>query len=139
MSGIFLFKKVKIFCIPKIIIYLCAKLKIDLTMRIINYKVKDYYDYLSGIYGIDNDITFDRKEPFIIHSNEMNYNQNLDMLFFKQKMCHEPLYYRCGKHIYSGKFNNKYCFVLEVGYKQYIFEVTRYLKNDDTLYFEPNY
>lgn len=106
-------------------------------MRIINYKVKDYYDYLSGVYGIDNDITFDRKEPFIIHGNEMNYNQNLDMLFFKQKMRHEPLYYKNGKHIYSGLFNNKHCFVLEVGYKQYIFELTRYLKKDDTLYFEP--
>ena len=106
-------------------------------MRIINYKVKDYYDYLSGVYGIDNDITFDRKEPFIIHGNEMNYNQNLDILFFKQKMNHEPLYYRTCKYIYSGNFNNKYCFVLEVGYKQYIFEVTRYLKKDDTLYFEP--
>ena len=34
-------------------------------MKIISGGKKDYYDYLSGIYGIDEDVVYDRRDGFV--------------------------------------------------------------------------
>ena len=68
-------------------------------------KVKDYYDYLSGIYGIDEQIIYDRRDydvpayPEIIKGMKLSHWSLLDKL-------------------------DEY-YVLEVGYYQYLFKVNR--------------
>lgn len=68
-------------------------------------KVKDYYDYLTGIYGIDEQIIYDRRDcdvpthPEIIKGMKLNHWSSLDKL---------------DEH-----------YVLEVGYHQYLFKINR--------------
>lgn len=71
-------------------------------MKIIS-KVKDYYDYLVGIRGIDEDIVYDRRNCFVF--NEFNHGE----------------FIRGGKMRYS--FIPIYYYVLEVGYTHYLFSL----------------
>lgn len=71
-------------------------------MKIIS-KVKDYYDYLVGIRGIDEDIVYDRRKCFVF--NEF----------------HQGEFLKGGKMRYS--FLPIYYYVLEVGYTHYLFSL----------------
>lgn len=72
-------------------------------MRIIS-KEKDYYDYLTGIYGIDNYVVFDRRNYSFFNSDIYNLNcryRNWMLIHFT--------------------YNNEILFVLEIGNVQYLF------------------
>lgn len=71
-------------------------------MRIIS-KVKDYYDYLVGIRGLDEDIVYDRRNCFVF--NEFHHGE----------------FIKGGKMKYS--FLPIYHYLLEVGYTQYLFSL----------------
>jgi hypothetical protein len=71
-------------------------------MKIIS-KVKDYYDYLVGIRGLDEDIVYDRRNCFVF--NEFHHGEFL----------------KGGKMKYS--FLPIYHYVLEVGYTHYLFSL----------------
>ena len=43
-------------------------------MKIINGGKKDYYDYLSGIYGIDNNVVYDRRDGYVFR--KYSYGQH---------------------------------------------------------------
>lgn len=68
-------------------------------------KIKDYYDYLSGIYGIDEQIVYDRRSYILFEHPMFIKGSELDTLSFFYK---KEEYY-----------------ALEVGYYQYIFKVKR--------------
>ena len=120
-------------------------------MRIISKNgEKDYYDYLQGHYGIDNTIVYDRRESENIATsyaelfstskglsdrrrvlkskwNALSYNLRN---FFRGEASQEEL---CdgveivGKNVLEGDIRK---FVLEVGYKCYLFETHRYLDDN---------
>lgn len=71
-------------------------------MKIVS-KVKDYYDYLVGIRGLDEDIVYDRRNCFVF--NEFHHSE----------------FIRGGKFRYS--FLPIYYYVLEVGYTHYLFSL----------------
>lgn len=78
-------------------------------MKIIS-KLKDYYDYLSGIYGIDNDIIYDRRK------------------------CEEPFdcLYKSQKKFYNHSFEDNEIenfILLEIGNMHYIFSIYQYITN----------
>lgn len=100
-------------------------------MKIIDNK-KDYYDYLSGVYGIDNLITYDRR------GSEVLSNRTWDVIFNQHK------HYNDTPRSIGRRYNNAkkkfekellgqifYC-ILEVGYKHYWFKVERYLDDNDS-------
>lgn len=109
-------------------------------MKIINAGKKDYYDYLSGIYGIDTDIVYDRRDYNVFRK----YDSNAE--FFLK----EPLYgdsfktnkrgyrYVNGKGVF-GKFEEgKILYILiEIGFIQYFFKIERYLINENEVRIEP--
>lgn len=68
-------------------------------------KIKDYYDYLSGIYGIDEQIVYDRRSYILFEHPMFIKGSELDRLSFFYK---KEEYY-----------------ALEVGFSQYLFKVTR--------------
>jgi len=67
-------------------------------------KYKDYYDYVSGIYGVDKSITFDRRGSNPI--NELEYIGTL---------------HRYNPNVFSYK-EDAIFLALEVGYVQYLFK-----------------
>lgn len=107
-------------------------------MLIIDNK-KDYYDYLSGIYGIDRNIVYDRRGSVMINPNRIHLNYPHEQLFAQEYSLDKP---RTLKRYYSlpewhSKENHKwshqvlsgdyYYFLLESGYRHYFFEIERYL------------
>ena len=52
-------------------------------MKIID-KKKDYYDYLSGIYGIDDKVVYDRRGAVVLNSEKSLLNGMDD--YFSQKI-----------------------------------------------------
>lgn len=72
-------------------------------------KNKDYYDYLSGIYGVDKSITFDRRCSTVVSNIDIAYITLRSRAASKQKE---------EKHI-----------LLEVGNTQYVFEVDIYSRD----------
>lgn len=109
-------------------------------MKILNGGKKDYYDYLSGIYGIDNDIVYDR-----VKSHVFRLYENGDVYFIKERLyndCHKKTYkkyhYVDGKSVYGVISEGvKHYFVLEVGYQHYLFMVERYLDEYEQVQLEP--
>ena len=122
-------------------------------MKIIDSK-KDYYDYLQGILGMDEKVTYDRRGSKVILPSEF-YNFDSP---FPYDLCFSKLPYKCDrkrvkKTIWqSCKYENRidrhswswkksgdsyegtiYHLFLEVGFHQYIFEIERYLDEDNKL------
>lgn len=93
---------------------------------------KDYYDYLTGIYGIDEKVVYDRRQYTIL--------ARLDSPFFsysrmekdapKKEIRSWKWSGRRGKWVTEAVADEQYC-MLEVGLKWYFFKVERYL--DDSL------
>lgn len=113
-------------------------------MKIIDNK-KDYYDYLSGVYGIDNLIVFDRRGSVPINPDCASLN-GAEYYFSQRKLpLDKPI---TGKHHWELKSIAKrrlaeetkkrsyskswtegdiYHFILEVGKTHYRFEIERWL------------
>ena len=109
-------------------------------MKIINGGKKDYYDYLSGIYGIDNDVVYDRRNYTVFRYGENNF----------EYFVNEPLYsdvfrkprrsyqYISGKGVVGQVEEGKMLYLLiEIGYVQYFFKVERYLSDTNNVKIEP--
>lgn len=103
-------------------------------MKILNGGKKDYYDYLVGTYGIDEHVVYDRRDSIKIR--EFNPGE---LYFIKRKLYEDSE--RKETIVYETE-NNKtkrlikligklYYFVLEVGNRKFLFEVERYIENDD--------
>lgn len=104
-------------------------------MKILDGLKKDYYDYLAGIYGIDNDIVYDRRDGFKFRKFE-----KLQEYFIKDVIVYDDrekeistLYENInGKRTPIKKARGRILeFALEVGYKKFLFEVERYLENGE--------
>ena len=108
-------------------------------MRIISNGVKDYYDYLVSKYGIDNDVIYDRRNNFIIKCKDGLYGHNV---FFPYKQNYDKPTEL--KRVYNNlhwekKYVGKmYYFILEVGFKCYLFSIERYLDDNNELVFNPS-
>ena len=121
-------------------------------MKIIDNK-KDYYDYLQGIMGIDEKVTYDRRGSTVVGPSEyyvFNYPYGFDLFFSKKPFtCDKPktkkALWDSAKHDFkNSRFNigwkrghkeqieegDIHYLFLEVGYHQFIFEVERYLDED---------
>ena len=106
-------------------------------MKIIDSK-KDYYDYLSGIYGIDDKIVFDRRNSSVLKTNEYDVNFGCGLYYFSDerdddKPRKQEIRWIKDDTKRGWKYKKKkvlvgqlYYFVLEVGYYHYYFEIERY-------------
>lgn len=89
---------------------------------------KDYYDYLTGIYGIDEKVVYDRRE-FTILSNSGSLFFNCTILENDAKKKEIRTRKWVGRHWKwetEYRATELYC-MLEVGLKWYFFQVDRYL------------
>lgn len=111
-------------------------------MRILS-QIKDYYDYIVSIYGIDNDITFDRRDCRVLGTKYDTFmsifSYNKSYYYDKKKeVCKGYHYDENNKFVY-GKYERGviYGFILEVGFTHYLFQVERYLDDNDNVIIEP--
>lgn len=117
------------------------------NMKIIDNK-KDYYDYLAGIFGVDDLVVYDRRGSVVLNSEKALF-QGMEV-YFSQKAIYldkpltkkmywklksivkqreaEAVKHRFGKTWAEGDI---YHFVLEVGYTHYRFEVERWLEENN--------
>ena len=89
---------------------------------------KDYYDYLTGIYGVDDKVVYDRRQFTIL--SRLNHPLFSSELLEKDAPKKEkPSWEWKNKQIpeYEG---TKFECLLEVGLKWFFFDVERYLDND---------
>lgn len=110
-------------------------------------KVKDYYDYLSGVNGIDPLVVYDRRDCMVLSndneiipiflSDSLSISKNdSDKKKIKTTKAMSPRrYYNEGWYynnevIYEGKIS---LFCIIVGYKKYVIECERYLDDNDKL------
>jgi hypothetical protein len=79
-------------------------------------KNKDYYDYLSGIYGIDKIITYDRRGSIVLTEYTLlNQISHYD-------------------HSYQKSLKETEHFILEIGNKQYLFKTEiKYVEQDQSI------
>ena len=95
-------------------------------------KFKDYYDYLSGIYGIDKDIVYDRSDATVLGKE---FSQNED--FFTKRVLYNDspkkmkkrwITNEYGKNVFANVPTGQIsAYVIEIGYTHYLFEIERYL------------
>lgn len=115
---------------------------------------KDYYDYIVGTMGIDEKVVYDRRGSVIVGESDFHcfdYPHGYDLFFSKKpfkcdrkKMKKKPWQSCRYKNIVSRRsfsFKNNteeegviFHLYLEVGYMSYIFEVERYLDDNDVLH-----
>lgn len=115
-------------------------------MRIIDRKFKDYYDYLQGVYGIDDLVIYDRRDAIKIDQAKGQYSGEYPSWFVywfsnvKLDSDHEKeeiLGYKSKSVKYENRADRPrkvlegdvYHFVLQIGHHHYFFEVERYLEN----------
>ena len=101
-------------------------------MKIISGGKKDYYDYLAGIYGIDEDIVYDRR------NGEVFLDQHNRDTLLRRYFGTSTLYTDTERKLEKRYVNNKlvdclvgqtFRFCLEIGFYQYVFDVSRYIEN----------
>ena len=99
-------------------------------MRILNGGKKDYYDYISGIYGIDEDITYDRREGHVFRRFEAGEEYFMTREVWQDKAPSKISYLEWidgkPKRVFDMVGRRLY-FVIEAGYVQYLFRVDRNL------------
>ena len=108
-------------------------------MRILDNK-KDYYDYLTGIYGIDNHVVFDRRQSIPIKEFCDGHD-----FFLKTKLeSDKPKKYdynwsnNKGKILYQKESHGRIDFIIiEIGTTHYFFKIERYLDENNVLQLEP--
>lgn len=103
-------------------------------MRILDGGKKDYYDYIVGIYGIDSDITYDRRNSTVLSHDKYGFWED----YFAEKKLYSDREkeQKYGWHLNGDKYVYGYYhagriihFILEVGNTHYLFEVERYIEN----------
>lgn len=115
-------------------------------MLIISYGKKDYYDYVSGINGIDKLIVYDRKNSVSFNSSRTyNIPTFITRVFFDEKRFPDAKKRACrykwqinsfynikdfkrGKTLYEGDIIS---FCVEIGKKAYLYECERWLDDND--------
>lgn len=114
-------------------------------MLILNKGKKDYYDYLSGIYGIDKDIVYDRREFETMDGT--SYTTSIDLRFFFDNTLFGVHNGLCGNYADQYRTTHKWTnevygrrrsFILEIGFYQYLFEVDRYIDDNGNVVIEPS-
>lgn len=96
-------------------------------------KNKDYYDYLTGIYGIDEKVVFDRRQFTVLTSLDspfFNYQRNERDKQKTKERTREWIGRKC-QWVTKYVGTDFHC-LLEVGLKWYFFKVERYL--DDSFH-----
>lgn len=136
-------------------------------MKIIDSK-KDYYDYVSGIMGIDDLAIFDRRKSIVIKPNELNGDFWIDRAFSTVQLVMDkkkhPIkrFWSLSNYIkskikenmpsslsfnqrlkYEKKFKNMKVgellyFLVECGRTKYYIEVERYIGDDDKIHMDAN-
>ena len=99
-------------------------------MKILNGGKKDYYDYLSGLYGIDEDIVYDRTDGHVFRQFSAG-----EEYFIKEKMYNDKpkqevrgMHYEDDKYVFGTYYRGiDYMIVIEVGFTQYLYKIERYL------------
>lgn len=105
-------------------------------MKIIDNK-KDYYDYISGIIGIDNKVVYDRRgsEPLGVRSHEEWFSKGI---LWSDKPKQEKKRWELTHPRYKKntvKYNDTtlegdvYFICIEIGYFHYHFVIERYIEN----------
>lgn len=89
---------------------------------------KDYYDYLTGIYGIDDKVVYDRRKFTVLESiDSAFFNHSTLEKDAPKKEVRTCKWIGCHcKWVTEYKATELYC-MLEVGLKWYFFQVDRYL------------
>lgn len=98
---------------------------------------KDYYDYLTGIYGIDDKIVYDRRQFTILarlDSPFFNFSQ-MDKDSPKKETRSWEYFGRRGKWVTKFVGNEMHC-MLEAGLKWYFFKVERYLEDSSGVHID---
>jgi hypothetical protein len=114
-------------------------------MKIID-KKKDYYDFLAGVYGMDEMVVYDRRGSVVVNSEKvlldgMDYYFSPKILFFDKPLV-EKIYWDLKGVLRlreaasmdrslrkTWKEGGVYHFILEVGRIHYRFEVERWIEN----------
>lgn len=115
-------------------------------MKIID-KHKDYYDYIVGLYGLDNKVVYDRRDSVVIDKNidkELDYysilnfrnhgnkNNTFGIKKLMQCFCNKKLSWNDSSPWHSYSDDEKahvFYFALQVGYYKYTFKVIRQIVN----------
>lgn len=109
-------------------------------MKILNGGKKDYYDYLAGIYGIDEDIVYDRANSYVFRSGDYPSQYFLHTIeyFDKERERIKTYHYEGNKLVYGWSLKAlELHFVIEVGYTQYLFSIERYIDENGKLVLNP--
>lgn len=97
-------------------------------------KVKDYYDYVVGIYGRDEDVIFDRRGSTILATEVLNEFFNKNKMYSDRPKCIEKnKFILFGKDTidYSKPIGRIFFVLLEIGFMHYMFKLERYLDDTD--------
>lgn len=110
-------------------------------MKLISKGKKDYYDYLTGFYGIDEDVVYDRSESHVFRSGI----HPEDPEWFDTSKRYNDIHLRPVKKyrqkkgafgrgeivtVMEGRVSE---LILEVGYERYRFSINRYLDDNDNV------
>lgn len=92
---------------------------------------KDYYDYLTGLYGEDEKVVFDRRTFTVLSNLDSPYFSYIPTLTDSPKKEIRKRQFMGSrlKWVTEYQATELYC-ILEVGLKQYSFQVERYLNED---------
>ncbi len=100
---------------------------------------KDYYDYISGIYGIDDTVVYDRRKSHRINDIIGDFGKNVMATDgVKRVISH---YWRARSFRNYDKVKkresgftegNIFHFIIDCGYYRYVFEGERYLKTPES-------
>lgn len=103
--------------------------------------IKDFYDHLVSIYGIDNEIIYDRRECTLLNKNNPN------IVYFSNNVLPEDKVQSLqscwdidekGKWCFTKKMCGKfYYYVLEIGFTHIYYEIERYLSDDGKVIIKP--
>lgn len=109
-------------------------------MKIINGGKKDYYDYLSGIYGIDEGVVYDRRDGYVFRKYNHGQHYFLNELLGddEKRTERKGIHFKNGKREY-GYFQegHKFYIVIEIGTTHHIFLIERYIDDNNTLVLKP--
>lgn len=114
-------------------------------------KNKDYYDYIVGIYGRDENIVFDRRDAILVNNTYQNSDnplwskkiitRNSSYANFDRKKEASKMYKWSLKNPHidlSIPHGNLYYVGIEIGFKLYFFLVERYLDESNNVCIEPS-
>ena len=96
-------------------------------------KVKDYYDYVVGICGRDEDIIFARRGSTVLATEVLNVYFNKQKSYNDRPKRLEKRGYHLNSMIdYSKPIGRIFYMLLEIGFMHYIFKLERYLDDTDS-------